>query len=280
MSHEQVTEWLWRAPVIAFILVGGWETLIPRTSLLMPAGRRWLSNFGMWVVLALCNYAFVGSGMLGAAQWAEAQGWGLLRNAWVPYWVQWAVGFLIYDFSSYWLHRASHRFRFLWRLHHVHHSDPDCDLTTALRFHPSEILMAQFSTMALVVLTGPPVTSIFASLLTLTGVSLTTHANVQLPERIDRALGWIFITPDAHHTHHSAIVSHQMGNYAPMFSFWDRMWGTYIQPVREISEYGLPEVDPDKAIHFPSMLLDPFVAEIDDLGASPVTPPQPSRGQS
>ena len=211
---------------------------------------------------------------------AEAQGWGLLRNAWVPYWVQWAVGFLIYDFSSYWLHRASHRFRFLWRLHHVHHSDPDCDLTTALRFHPSEILMAQFSTMALVVLTGPPVTSIFASLLTLTGVSLTTHANVQLPERIDRALGWIFITPDAHHTHHSAIVSHQMGNYAPIFSFWDRMWGTYIQPVREISEYGLPEVDPDKAIHFPSMLLDPFVAEIDDLGASPVTAPQPSRGQS
>lgn len=265
MSHEEVVNWLWRAPVITFIVIGACEMLAPRGTLLMPAGRRWIVNFGMWVATLLCSAAFIGGGLIGAGSWAEANGWGVLRNSGCPYWLQWAVGFLIYDFTSYWQHRASHQFRLLWRLHHVHHTDPDCDLMTAFRFHPGEVLAAQAVMMGVIVVLGPPMSALVASLLLMSFTSFATHANVQLPERVDRVLSWILITPDAHHTHHSVTVEHQMGNYAPVFSIWDRMWGTYVEPVREIEAYGVREVDPETAVHLPSMLMDPFVGKFEEI---------------
>jgi sterol desaturase/sphingolipid hydroxylase (fatty acid hydroxylase superfamily) len=266
MSWEEFSAvWLWRVSIIGFILVGVWETLCPRVTLLMPAPRRWRANFGLYGMLAIVSYIVVGSGMVGAAHFARAQSWGLLNHPQVPFWIQWTIGYLLYDFGDYWAHRWSHEIRPLWRIHHVHHSDPDCDVTTSLRFHPLEYLLGQGCSVLLVVVFAPPVSAVMASIVTFSIVSLVTHANARLPEGVDRALRWIFITPDTHRTHHSADVRMQFGNYATVFSFWDRLWGTYIQPLHHVEEFGLPEVAPERAIDLRRMLVDPFTAELRDV---------------
>jgi sterol desaturase/sphingolipid hydroxylase (fatty acid hydroxylase superfamily) len=257
--------WLWRVSVAGFIVVAGWETLVPRMTLLMPAPRRWRANFGLYGLLALSSYLVVGTGMVGAAQFAQTQNWGLLKHAWIPFWFQWIVGYLLYDFSDYWAHRSSHEIRPLWRIHHVHHSDPDCDVTTSLRFHPLEYLFGQACSVLLVLVFAPPVSAVMASLVTFSIVSMVTHANARIPERLDRVLRYVFITPDTHRTHHSADVWLQFGNYATVFSFWDRLWGTYIQPRHDMDTFGLPEVDPDRAIELSRMLIDPFTASLRDV---------------
>jgi sterol desaturase/sphingolipid hydroxylase (fatty acid hydroxylase superfamily) len=257
--------WLWRWLIFGVIAIATWETVAPRMTLLMPATRRWAANFGLYGLLAVCSYLFIGSGMVGVALWAQHKPWGLLRHDWIPFAAQWIAGFLLYDFADYWGHRWSHEVKVLWRIHHVHHSDPDCDFTTSFRFHPLEFLFGQVCAISLIALFAPPVSAVVASVFAFAVVSVTTHSNGRIPEKLDRALRWILITPDTHRTHHSADYRHQFGNYATVLSIWDRLFGTYIQPVHDIAEFGLPEVDPDRAIHLPSMLIDPFVVTLPDI---------------
>lgn len=266
MTLEEFSSvWLWRVPICAFLVVGAWETLAPRATLLMPATRRWRANFGLYGILAVLNYllnfVLATSGVLAMAYYARSLDWPLLNHAWIPFWFQWIVGYCITDFAEYWAHRWAHEIGPWWRLHRVHHSDPDCDLTTALRFHPVEYFVAQACVLPLVLVLAPPVSAIMASMLTYSVVSFLSHANARLPERLDRSLRWLFITPDTHRTHHSSEIHLQNGNYATVFSIWDRAFGTYIEPLHHIEEFGVKEIDPDRAIHLPSMLLDPFQPE-------------------
>src|SRR5687768_5400897 len=54
------------------------------------------------------------------------------------------VAFLILDYTNYLWHILNHKLPVLWRFHVVHHSDPDLDVTTAIRFHFGEIIGSVF----------------------------------------------------------------------------------------------------------------------------------------
>jgi sterol desaturase/sphingolipid hydroxylase (fatty acid hydroxylase superfamily) len=64
---------------------------------------------------------------------------GLLNPEWIPLWVRCAVTILLLDLLNYAAHRTFHSVSFLWRVHEVHHSDPDYDVSAAARFHPIEV---------------------------------------------------------------------------------------------------------------------------------------------
>ena len=68
----------------------------------------------------------------------------------------------------------------------------------------------------------------FVSQLLSIGVAFFEHANVRMPGRIDRALRLFIVTPDMHRIHHSQDIHEGESNFANMFSFWDRLFGTYV----------------------------------------------------
>lgn len=116
----------------------------------------------------------------------------------------------------------------LWRLHKVHHSDPDFDITTAARFHPIEIVLSMLYKMAWVALLGAPVLAVFVFEVAFNLAIIFTHANFSLPSRLDRYARLGIVTPDMHRIHHSSVQRETDSNYGTMLSGWDRIFRTYV----------------------------------------------------
>jgi sterol desaturase/sphingolipid hydroxylase (fatty acid hydroxylase superfamily) len=133
---------------------------------------------------------------------------------------------LLLDLSHYGIHRAFHAVPLLWRIHEVHHSDPDYDVSTAARFHPLEVVLARGGYLAAVVLLAPPPIAVFVSEALTVVFNFFAHANVSLPRQGGKLLGLVFITPDLHRIHHSADSADHSRNYGQTFAWWDRLFGT------------------------------------------------------
>ncbi len=115
----------------------------------------------------------------------------------------------------------------LWRLHMVHHSDQDFDLTTGIRFHPVEIVLSIVIKFAVIAALGPPPAAVFLFAVLLNATSMFNHGNVRLPIGIDRWLRWILVTPDMHRVHHSVELDESNSNFGFNLPWWDRLLGTY-----------------------------------------------------
>jgi sterol desaturase/sphingolipid hydroxylase (fatty acid hydroxylase superfamily) len=115
----------------------------------------------------------------------------------------------------------------LWRLHRVHHADPDYDVTTGLRFHPIEIGLSLAVKCAVIAAIGAPVLAVLAFEIVLNAAAMFNHANGRLPPAIDLWLRWLIVTPDMHRVHHSAILRETNSNFGFSLPWWDRLFGTY-----------------------------------------------------
>ena len=104
------------------------------------------------LLLRLCFPMLV----VGLAVQVQQREWGLFNVVEVPGALAIALCLLLLDLTIYVQHRVFHRVTWLWRLHRVHHSDLDFDVTTAVRFHPLEIIPSMLIKMILVVLLGAP----------------------------------------------------------------------------------------------------------------------------
>ena len=138
------------------------------------------------------------------------------------------VGVVILDFKGYWFHRLMHYFDSLWRIHQVHHSDVEVDITTGLRFHPLEaILSAVVSVIVIMMLGITPETIVLHNLLVYFS-NFFSHGNIYLPPKFDRYLKWILVTPSMHHLHHVVDKTASNRNFSVCFSVWDRIFGTFM----------------------------------------------------
>lgn len=214
-----------------FVLFAALEAWAPRRSRSQPRSARWITNWGMTVLntLALRALAF-GLPLLavGAAMDATANGWGLLNRVDWPAWLEIAGAVLFFDFAIWAQHLITHKVPILWRLHRVHHADRDIDVTTAIRFHPVEILLSMLLKIGLVYLIGPAALAIILFEIILNGTAMFNHANLALPLWLDRPLRVVLVTPDMHRVHHSTLRSEHDSNYGFSLSIWDRLFGTYI----------------------------------------------------
>ena len=189
--------------------------------------RRWLTNLSIVVLSSALLRVVFPAAAVGAALWAEANGYGLMRLAGLGGAAGGILAFVILDFAVWLEHLASHKIPLLWRIHRVHHSDTGFDVTTALRFHPLEILLSMLWKAAVVVALGPPVLSVLIFEIVLNGTSMFNHSNIRLGDRVDRALRRIVVTPDMHRVHHSTDPAETDSNYGFNFAFWDRLFATY-----------------------------------------------------
>jgi sterol desaturase/sphingolipid hydroxylase (fatty acid hydroxylase superfamily) len=128
------------------------------------------------------------------------------------------VGFLLLDLMGYLLHRCEHAVPLLWRFHALHHSDPDVDVTTAVRHHPIEYLFTSVVYLfALAVLDIPAVVVLSHGLATF-ATAAVQHGNIRLPERLERWLQPVLVTVDMHRIHRS-YLSRGTAIMAPYFRF-------------------------------------------------------------
>lgn len=212
----------------ALLLLGGLEAIRPlgRPGVEDGRGRRWPANAGL-TVLNILVLGALPVGVVAAADFAAARGWGLLNQPFVPPLAALALGFVLRSLVGYAIHVAMHKVPLLWRVHRVHHTDTAMDVSTTVRFHPLEFLISLPILLAAAVAFGLPPLALMLFELADAAMAVFTHANLRLPERLDRALRLVLVTPAMHRIHHSARQPETDSNYGAMFAWWDRLFGTY-----------------------------------------------------
>ena len=180
------------------------------------------------VPLVLGAVALAASHQFGLGRWlavalADA-GWGgpALVTAVVT-----VVAILAFDLWMYVWHRANHRIPLLWRFHQVHHTDTAMDSTTALRFHPGELVLSTLFNLPVLVLLGLTLNQFVLYKASMLLVILFHHSNVRVPNDWDRRLRAVIVPPSLHRVHHSRIRRETDSNYGTIFSFWDRLFGSF-----------------------------------------------------
>jgi sterol desaturase/sphingolipid hydroxylase (fatty acid hydroxylase superfamily) len=224
-----------------------------------PLRPAWRTNLGLWAIGSAVMASVCGACGWIVASWAAGQGVGLL--AWTG--TGWAVAFgvLALDAVSYAWHRANHRVRLLWRFHQVHHGDASFHVTTALRFHPGELLLALPVRLAAVVVLGIPPTGVLAFELVFGVANLLEHGNFDLPRRLEPRVQRFLVTPALHRRHHASDWRSLDTNFGTVLSIWDRLAGTFrpAEAARQVVT-GLPNRSGAGAPALRESLLLPFLS--------------------
>lgn len=213
-----------------FALFALLEWLFPSQTRVQPRSGRWATNLLMTalnaIALRAANLALPFLA-IGAAIDAWSHGWGLLNNVAWPLWVEVVMALLVLDFAIWAQHLVTHKVPVLWRFHRMHHSDRDMDVSTALRFHPAEILVSMGLKIALVYALGPQALAVLVFEILLNGTAMFNHANLALPRWLDTLLRLVIVKPGMHRIHHSTRREEHDSNYGFALSIWDRIFGTY-----------------------------------------------------
>ncbi len=252
-----------------FGLMVSWEAIKPRRPQQIHRMQRWPVNLGLALFNMVLMRLTIGSLAYLSAVMAAERGYGLLNLWQLPNSVSIIATLLFLDFAIYGQHIAMHKWPLLWRLHKVHHTDLEFDATTALRFHPFEILLSMLYKVVFIVLIGANPAAVIAFEIILNGAATFNHSNVMIPDKIDGILRWLIITPDMHRIHHSAEPVETDSNYGFSVSWWDRLCRTYTanpkQPQTTMT-IGLNAYRKQAELGLTHLLLIPFKAQANRLG--------------
>jgi sterol desaturase/sphingolipid hydroxylase (fatty acid hydroxylase superfamily) len=241
----------------SLLAVALWEFCRPRRRREFPAMRRRLGNLGFWIVnLSLATIFLPLSTARPALEAIGFPSWPIANQ-----WLSFLTAFLLLDLMQYAVHRCQHAVPFLWRFHALHHSDPDVDVTTSVRHHPIEYLIAAVFYWAAVLALGIPAVMVLSHSLAVFAAAAVTHGNISLPEWLERLLRPVVITLDLHLVHHSIEFSRENWNYGAVLSIWDRLFGTYTEISRSQRNrlvFGVRELSRRDALKPSAMLLTPW----------------------
>lgn len=226
--------------------------------------RRIFRNIGLGVAGTLTTFLVVTPVSLAAAQ--VGPGW---RGDW-PLALRLGADLVVLELFIYWWHRALHEVSALWRFHRVHHYDTFLDVTSALRFHPGEMVISAFLRGTLIVLFD---VSVLAILLFDAFVIIAAgfhHSNISLPRRIDDRLRRVIVSPRHHRIHHIPEQQYTDSNYGTLLTVWDRLFRSYQDP-ETVGSYGVAG-HRDKPL--PRLMTDPFRNQRDPDDDRNPTPPE------
>jgi len=253
-----------RLAVFLGVLIGMavWEVAVPRRRVEIPRLLRWSNNLALVMVDTLLVRLAFPVVAVGLAVTAEQNGWGLLNQLSMTGWIMVPIAVLLLDLAIYLQHVLFHAVPALWRLHRMHHSDLEFDVTTGLRFHPLEILLSMGIKLGVVMALGPPALAVLIFEVLLNASSMFNHSNIRLPLRIDRLLRLLIVTPDMHRVHHSIHPSETNSNFGFNVPWWDRILGTYLaQPNcgHEDMIIGIEQFRNKRSLWLDRMLIQPLL---------------------
>lgn len=217
-------------------------------------------NLTFTLTTAIIGFGLAGA-LLFASDYASSNQIGLLYIVELPLWAKVVAGVLLMDLiGAYFIHWLEHKVKWMWKFHVVHHSDTKVDVTTGLRHHPGETVFRIFFTIVAVLIIGAPmgIIMLYQSLSVL--FAHLTHANLNIPARLDRALSFVFITPNMHKVHHHFTQPLTDTNYGNIFSIWDRLFGTYAK-VNDLKtlKYGIDtHMEPKENEKLANLMAIPF----------------------
>jgi sterol desaturase/sphingolipid hydroxylase (fatty acid hydroxylase superfamily) len=214
--------------------------------------------------LGLCGLTIGFNTVLNAAlvlgvETARSHGFGLLTDRALPPVLLVAIGLIALDFCTWAAHWSMHRIPWMWRVHSVHHADPMVDVSTSYRQHPLESMWRVAFVLGPAVLLGLPLEAVALWRLLSAVNALLEHVNSRIGMAADRALSWLFVTPNVHKVHHSRSPAESDTNFGNLFSIFDRALGLFTTGDRAATvEYGLdghPAAEPQ---HFAELIHMPF----------------------
>lgn len=238
------------------------ESLWPLRAVSGASVWRWINNLALTAV----DYAV----LLGISPWLALlvvnlvgiENPGLLHKVGASPWVSFIVVLFCLQFAAYWLHRAFHAIPVLWRIHTVHHCDPEVDATTAHRHHPLEPVLSAVAMLPVVVILGPDPVSILGYNVLAAAVAVMSHGNFTFGPTLDRLLRRFIVTPDFHRMHHSSDRQYTDSNYATVLPVFDYLFGTatHLPAERQKTmQLGLSYFREMKFARLDQMLLIPFL---------------------
>lgn len=236
----------------ALILVGGltffwlFETALPLYRFEYHKWKHALLNLFFTLTTVVVNFAMAII-LFMAAEVVSAREFGLL------YWLgsltasgalslglSVLIGLMILDLISAWFaHWIQHKVRWMWKFHLIHHTDTHVDATSANRHHPGESVVRFLFTTLAVLVTGAPMWMVLLYQSLSVVLSQFNHANISLPEWMDRAISWFIVSPNMHKVHHHYVLPYTDSNYGNIFSVWDRLFGTFMTIERDQLVYGV-----------------------------------------
>lgn len=237
------------------------EIVSPRRALRTSRGARWLTNLSITFIDSAAVRLVFPLMAFDIAKMSAERGWGLFNYIGIPEITAGIISVIILDFVIYTQHAVFHHVRLFWRLHRMHHTDLDIDVTTGARFHPIEIILSMAIKMVVVVLIGAPSWSVLVFEVLLNATAMFNHSNVMIPLGLDRVLRLFVVTPDMHRVHHSVIIKEFNSNFGFNLPWWDRIFKTYkAQPVKgHINmNIGLVNFRDPKKLSLPWLLAIPF----------------------
>ena len=250
----------------SIILVGGitlfWsiESIIPLFNFNYKKFKHALPNFFFTLTTIIVNFslAFI---LLLVSDWVTENNFGLLNyGQFLPLSLYIIFGVLFLDLiGAYFPHYVQHKVKFLWKIHLVHHSDHKVDTTTANRHHPFESVVRYLFTLLGVAILGANMGLVFLYQSLSVVLSQFNHANINISPKIDKFLSLFIVTPNMHKVHHHYVMPYTDSNYGNIFSFWDRLFGTFksLNPSKII--YGVDTFFNEKENEsIKSLLLRPF----------------------
>ena len=133
--------------------------------------------------------------------------------------------FIVVDFLAYWAHRLNHM-KWLWPTHAFHHSAHNLYWAAGQRGSPMHYLLAALPALLVQVFFVPAGAFLWIAIAYGIGHDSLIHSNLKLPRR----LNWVFVTGESHFVHHGRDPRLGNSNFGFLFTFWDRLFGTYVDP--------------------------------------------------
>lgn len=239
-----------------------WEQLSPKRTPIISRFIHYSNNIFLLIFNNAIMRIFFPAVTISVSYISSEAKWGLLNLMNIPSWIEVILAIIILDLIIYFQHIIFHRVPLLWKLHLVHHADPDYDMTTGSRFHPIEILLSLAIKVISIMVLGIPVTAVVLFELILSSSAMFNHGNINLPKRLDTIIRWFIVTPDMHRIHHSQDYKELNQNFGFFLSGWDRVFRTYQDsPAIDHKDMliGLAEYsDPRQIVWLSGMLMLPF----------------------
>lgn len=196
-------------------------------------------NFS-FTIFHLIIHALLAVFIVLACDWCTRHDFGIVNWLNFPVWAIVVFGILSMDFFGGWLvHIVQHKVPLLWRMHIVHHSDNNVDVTSGLRHHPLEALFRWVFFFAGIIICGLPIYAVMIAQTIMSMFTMFTHANIYLPKWLDNAMSYVLVSPNMHKVHHHWKQPFTDSNYGTALSIWDRLFGTYRKLDPENIRYGL-----------------------------------------
>jgi len=244
--------------LLSVLLVWQWQR--PRKPLRLSLPR-WRHNAALMLTNALC-VRLLQPLLLSLVALLNTHN-GLLHSLNLPYWLTFILSLMFLDALIYWQHRLFHRIPWLWRIHKVHHSDPELDVSSAVRFHPVEIILSLMIKACAIWLLGVPLAAILVFDILLNGFAMFNHTNIRLPNWLEPWVRALIVTPDMHRIHHSRRPQEAHSNFGFCLSIWDRCFQSNTPRAQDGDgqlSIGLPSPSYSPPPSFISLIVMPFAA--------------------